>query len=247
MKNQNIKDSIRFPMFETGVTEFPYATHGGTIFLVNLDNIVYALTARHIAAEGKPEEFDWKELVVTNKKFGDMVSGIKNMYKLSKFKGHAIGSDIGDIIIFELSEKPGFFHDTAFIVSEGTFVQSKMGDDVVIFGALKEKSRIEEEIKPVYCELQMKDAGTYGADLVLRRAIAKFDNPEVDDVTGISGAPVLNLKENKLSGMVLRAGIIDSFCQLYYLDIFDIMQILLGIKSDNLDISYKKSVLKKID
>ena len=44
---QDFRTSVRFPIFETGYVEWPYATNGGTLFLLTFRGRVFGLTCRH--------------------------------------------------------------------------------------------------------------------------------------------------------------------------------------------------------
>ena len=57
---QDFRTSVRFPIFETGYEEWPYATNGGTLFLVTFRGRVVGLTCRHVL-----HGFDWRQLRIT--------------------------------------------------------------------------------------------------------------------------------------------------------------------------------------
>lgn len=44
---QDIRKSVRPIVFETGYTDWPYATHGGTAFIVRFGRRYWGLTCKH--------------------------------------------------------------------------------------------------------------------------------------------------------------------------------------------------------
>jgi hypothetical protein len=114
-----------------------------------------------------------------------------------------------------------------------------------VAAALKTKSEITEDtIAPIYCLLEMADDTPSSNDPTLRRAIGKFDNPEFTDVLGLSGSPVFNVTQRALCGMVVRGAMNADVCTLWYVDMFDIAQLLATIYEDRAETYYRKQVTK---
>jgi hypothetical protein len=88
---------------------------------------------------------------------------------------------------------------------------------------------LTSNITPVFCLLEFTDVGTSINDPTLRHAIAEFEKPEFNSVTGLSGAPVYNRRGNALCGMAVRGSISNGSCQLWYVDLFDMMQLLKAV------------------
>lgn len=93
---QDFRTSVRFPIFETGYAEWPYATNGGTLFLVMFRGRVFGLTCRHVL-----DGFEWPRLRVTEAKFGKMFAPIQGLVYPSAPKGEAVDTDILDIAVVE--------------------------------------------------------------------------------------------------------------------------------------------------
>jgi hypothetical protein len=55
--------SVRAVLFATGFDEHPYATHGGTLFVVSFKGMLFGITARHVFGE-----FPHEALLVTQEK-----------------------------------------------------------------------------------------------------------------------------------------------------------------------------------
>jgi hypothetical protein len=71
---QDIRKSVRAVVFETGDEAWPYATHGGTAFIVRLVNLFWGLTCKHVV-----QDFEWKQPALTDKKFGKMIAGMRSI------------------------------------------------------------------------------------------------------------------------------------------------------------------------
>jgi len=238
---QDVRNALRLPLFQNENEEWPYTTHGGTIFLVNFRGRIFGITCRHILGD-----FRWNQLHVTDEQFGRQLAHLKAIFYPSNPREHATESDLLDLAILEFPERfcSDFFHDSAYILDENTFCTSKPGEEIAVFGVLNEKTVIDgTNISAVYSALQFQDAGPYKADVTLRHAISKFDQPDFTELSGISGAPVFNVPQNALCGMVVRATLSDTFdANLYYLDISDICQVLTASVDNTSDLFYLKTV-----
>lgn len=239
---QDFRDAVRFVFFDTGLDEWQYATHGGTMFVVRFGSSHYALTCKHVL-----QDFDWRQLVVTNEKGGTKIAGLKAVFYPSQPKEAAVDSDILDVAVIQFSDDigPEYFNDRAYVLDPGTTATSRHGDVVHVAGALKSPSAItEDKIAPIYCLLELADNTSSSTDPTLRSAFGKFNSPEFSDVLGLSGSPVFNVTREALCGMVVRGGMSDDECILRYIDIFDIMQLLRAIENGLTETHYKKTVMK---
>jgi Trypsin-like peptidase domain len=239
---QDFRDAVRFVFFDTGLAEWQYATHGGTMFVVRFGGSHYALTCKHVL-----KDFDWRQLVVTNEKGGTKIAGLKAVFYPSQPKEAAVDSDILDVAVIQFSHDigPDYFNDCAYVLDAKTVATSRTGDVVHVAGALKSQSAIsEDKIAPIYCLLELADNTLSSADPTLRSAIGKYKNPEFSDVVGLSGSPVFNVTKEALCGMVVRGGMSNDECTLRYIDIFDIMQLLGAIDKGLTETHYKKTVVK---
>jgi hypothetical protein len=238
---QNIKSCARFVMFRTGHPDFEYATHGGTLFLVNFRNRIIGLTCEHVRGD-----FTWNNLAITERRFGQFFAGISAVYRTSQHVEAAVGTDLSDLAVIRFSAyvNPEFFVDPAYTLDEDTCGTSEVGDRIYAYGALKELSQIRDTtIAPVFCELELRDAGHFAGDITLRTAQAQFLRPEFNSVAGMSGSLVFNATRNVLCGMVVRGGLNGDQCILRYIDIYDIMQMLRAISDGRSETNYFRTLI----
>lgn len=242
---QDFREATRFVMFDTGLPEWQYATHGGTLFVVVFRGTAYALTCGHIR-----KDFEWKQLVVTDTRHGRAIAGLSAIFHASSPKGAAIDTDILDVVAIRFSDEvaPAFFADTAYLLDEGTVGTSRPGDTLHVSGVLKELSHIgETSISPRFCLLEMQDDTGISHDPTLRSASGQFAEPEFTSVTGLSGAPVFNVTGSRLAGMIARATLQGGLCKMRYIDIVDILQLLSAAHDGRVDTFYTKTVLRQTD
>lgn len=240
LTNRDIRTSVRFVFFDTGIPEWQYATEGGTAFVIAYKGRVCALTAKHVR-----KGFRWDQLIITDRKHGKFVAPIRAVYYPSEPEGGALGGDVVDVALIDFQSDAGadFFGDEPYIVDANTVGTSQMGDPLIVTGALKAPSLIDEKlIRPVFCALEFQDSGISSEDPVLRCAISQFDQPQFSSLTGLSGAPVFNTRTKKLAGMAVRGGLQAGHAKLHYIDIFDIMQMIDGILLGKTKVSYAKKV-----
>lgn len=242
---QDFRDSVRFVMFDSGMDAWRYATHGGTAFVVNYRGRCFGASARHVLGD-----FDWRQLAITDEKFGRVRAGLKAMYYPSNPSEGAVASDVLDIVVIEFSDdvNPEFFRDAAYVLDPGTIATSRLGDALNVNGNLKESTVIDDtRIAPTFGLLEFLDDGPTEFDPTLRKAIARFENPEFTSLTGMSGAPVFNTSTNRLCGVVIRGGVTEGDpatydATIYYLDFFDVMKALEGVDNGSLDARYNKPI-----
>jgi len=239
---QDFRTSVRFPIFETGYAEWPYATNGGTLFLVMFRGRVFGLTCRHVL-----DGFDWQRLRVTEAKFGKMFAPIRGLVHPSAPKGEAVDTDILDIAVVEFAPEvtPTFFPDPPYVLDAGTCGTANVGDVLYVNGALKEKSDLSEmPITPVFCLLELADMGAASADPSLRKAHAGFASPQFTEITGLSGSPVFDMTSNKLVGMAVRGTLAAKTCTLWYIDMFDILTLVTAVAEGREATNYTKVVTR---
>lgn len=239
---QDFRTAARFVFFDTGDEQWQYATHGGTMFVVLYKGGPYGLTCRHVL-----KDFDWHQLLVTDQRQGKQIAGLRSVAYPSQPTDAAIDTDLLDVAVIQFSDDVGaaFFKDAAYILDEKTMATSKLSDTLHVAGALKTKSEITEDtIAPIYCLLEIADDTPSSNDPTLRRAIGKFDKPEFTDVLGLSGSPVFNVTQCALCGMVVRGAMNADVCTLWYVDMFDIAQLLAAIYEDRAETYYRKQVTR---
>ncbi len=238
---QNIAEAIRPIFFTTDYEEYAYATHGGTLFLVEYEGRLYGLTCQHVFGDFARDRL----FVVQDKlgKKGTPPAKIASFYNPSAPERGAIETDIVDLCVIEFAEEvtPAFFGSAAYVIRDETVATAVNGHSLLVAGVLKDKTTIlNPDIAIGYCRLQYIDVGPYKPDPFLRNAVAEFDNTEITDITGISGSPVFDMTQEKLCGMVVRGGIKDRRCSILYLDIGDIVQTLKAIRAGTLKTFYNK-------
>lgn len=240
--SQDIKNSVRFVIYETGFTGWEYATHGGTLFIVSFKGRIYGVTCRHVF-----KDFDIKSLVVTNERLGRLVAGYNAIFFPTHPTHEAKDSDIVDIAVIRFNDdcQSEFFKNTAYVIDSKTVGSSTDNDRIIIEGTLKSESLIDEStIKAQYCSLEINDCGFSKSDPVLRNGIGQFNNEiGFSDIIGISGSPVFNRTKNILSGMVTRGCLNkNKECQIWYIDFFDILKVLEAIHEGKENAFYLKKV-----
>jgi hypothetical protein len=241
---QDIRDAVRAVLFETGFEGWDYTTHGGTLFVVNYACRVYGVTCAHVL-----KDFNWNQLVVTERKIGTKMAGLKAVGYPSSPRDAAVGTDILDVAVIEFADEvgPDFFGDTAYIIDEKTTRTSSIGDNLQVAGVLKTGTKIEDRaIAPQFCLLEFSDQGALSEDPTLRQAFGKYKAPEFGDIVGISGAPVFNVTANALCGMVVRGGMQGDTCTISYIDIFDILKLIQAIHAQQSETYYRKTVVKMV-
>jgi hypothetical protein len=100
-RSQQIADAVRPVFFQTDFEEFLYATHGGTSFIVKYRGRTYALTCHHVFGD-----FRHGSLFITqekNAKKGSKPAPVKTFCYPSSPRDEAVGSDLTDICVIELS------------------------------------------------------------------------------------------------------------------------------------------------
>lgn len=236
---QDFRDAVRFAFFETKWPGWPYGTHGGTVFVVNYRGKCYGLTAGHVR-----QDFDWSQLIVTEKKVGTKRAPLRGIYYPSSPRDEAIGSDILDIVVLEFIEPITceFFEGSAYIIDSKTVASSADGHSLLVSGNLKEQTDLTEDIAPGYGLLQFTDTGLSGSDKTLRQATAQYRERRFESIVGLSGAPVYDQTANALGGMVVRAGPMADLWRIHFVDIFDIMQLLDAVHSGKLETYYRKTI-----
>jgi hypothetical protein len=99
---QDIRDAVRAVLFETGFEGWEYATHGGTLFVVNYQGKVYGVTCAHVL-----KDFNWNQLVVTDRKTGTGIAGLKTVCYPSSPRDAAVDADILDVAVIEFADDIG--------------------------------------------------------------------------------------------------------------------------------------------
>ncbi len=235
---QDFRTATRFAFFVTGSEEWPFATHGGTVFVVLYRGKPYGLTCRHVFGT-----FNWSQLVVTAEQHGGGVVGLSQIAYASEPRNGAIDTDVLDVavVLFADDVDAAVFKDTAYLIDEKTVTTSQSGDTLRVHGALKTHSAISEtEIAPKFCLLELVDDTSFSHDPTLRRGFGVFDQPVFADVVGLSGSPVFNATRSALCGLVVRGAMRENICTLWYIDMFDVCKLLEAVHAGHAASDYQK-------
>lgn len=244
---QSLKEACRWVCFETPVEGWEVATNGGTLFIVACDGIPYGLTARH-----NLHTYAWGHLIVTSSRKSNRLAGIRAVSYVGKATGHAEGSDLTDLAIVQFSPDvtAEFFDGSIYDLDEGDLCVSRFDDDLTIYGALSQDSRIGDKVvSATFAELGFRDNGPSFYDpAVLRSARGQWLESRVACLAGISGCPIFNTTQPGLCGMVLRGGIHPEtgIATIHYLGIDDIARILHSVHEGNPTGFYHKTVAHPI-
>ena len=234
---KEIADSVRFVCFETHLEDFRLATNGGTAFVVRYKGTPFGITCRHVL-----NGFDIDDLVITDARFGQKVAGVSGMYYPGNLKDDFEASDLDDVCVIAFHRQDGNFFDCAYDLDRLTAATSEPANRLIATGFLKQKSSINPpHLFAGLCFLQFTDAGVAPFDHALRRGLATYSNPDFASISGMSGAPVYNLSNNALCGMLTRGGLqSDGACTVYFIDVFDIIQFLDAVSAGSDKVSYLK-------
>ena len=241
---QDFAAATRMVLFDSGMKEWQYATHGGTLFIVIYRGKPYAVTCRHVL-----QDFNWHQLVVTDTRNGRAIAGLKSVAYPSQPREAATDTDLLDVTVIEFSDDidASFFKDKAYVLDSATSCTARLGDTLHVAGALKEKTNIDEAtINTGYCRLELQDDTPPSADVTLRRAAGKFRMPEFSEITGLSGSPIFDVSTNALCGMVVRGTMQDDTCSLWYVDVYDICQLISAVHNDRSETYYRKTMTRLV-
>ncbi|MEP9350272.1 hypothetical protein [Xanthobacter sp. KR7-225] len=192
------------------------------------------------------KDFNWSQIAITNRRGGRWLAGVDAVILASNPQAYAVDSEILDVAVLELSDNEGisFFSDNLYVIDGNTVCRSQFGDALSIYGSLKRNSFFSNDaMLPTYVSIYGVDFPESSHDLTLRCARANVNNPEIVDLIGLSGSPVYNLSRSGLSGMVVRAGIKDCIATFWYIDIYDIMQLLCAAHRGESALKYNKGVI----
>jgi hypothetical protein len=237
-----ISASVRAVLFATEFDEHPYATHGGTLLVVSFQGKLFGITCRHVFGD-----FPVEGLLVSQEKLGKKGSrfaAIQGIRYPSAPRRDAMGTDITDLCVVEFCSEvtPDFFFGTAFPIDDEHAATANPGDELTVFGMLKNATSIDgHDISVSWWRLSFIDTG-HSSDPTLRQAMAVYEPPQFDSVIGLSGAPVFNEVSHMLCGMFVRGGIEGNVCTIRYIDVFDIIRLLEAVVAGHEDTDYNKRV-----
>jgi hypothetical protein len=242
--NLDVSASVRAVLFATEFDVHPYATNGGTLFVVSFEGKLFGITCRHVFGD-----FPAEALLVTQEKHGKKGSrfaAIQGLRYPSAPRREAVDTDITDLCVVEFSSDvpPDFFFGTEFPIDGEHAATANGGDALTVFGMLKNPTSIDgHDIAVHWYRLEFVDNG-HSSDPTLRLAVAVYDAPQFDNLTGLSGAPVFNEVSRKLCGMVVRGGMQGDACTIHYIDIFDIIRLLEAVVAGQEGTDYHKELAR---
>jgi hypothetical protein len=230
------REAVRFVMFHTNVQEYPYATNGGTAFLIQFRRRIFAITCQHVV-----QGFHVKDLIITDRRDGTKSAASCGIAAPSSRSGAAQGSDINDLCLVSFRQDcdANFFDNSAFALNKNTWKSSEPARQLAAVGFLKDNSKIVEPgIYAGFCVMQFTDSGTYGPDPMLRQGLATYLDPNFDRITGMSGAPVFNRDNGCYAGMLVRGGLSGQNCRVLFIDAAHIYRFIKAVYSNNSSLSY---------
>ena len=233
---KRLPKSVRFVCFETHlkISALPQTAEPLSLFDTKER---HCDTCRHVL-----NGFIIDNLVITDTRFGQKVAGVRGMYYPRNLNGDVEDSDLDDICVIAFHKHDGDFFGCAYDLDRLPAATSEPANRLIVTGFLKQKSSINPpHIFAGLCFLQFTDAGVAAFDYALRRGLATYSNPDFANISGMSGAPVYNLNNRAMCGMVARGGLqSDGACTIYFIDIFDIMQFLDAVSAGSDKVSYIK-------
>lgn len=235
-----LKASTRMVLFETGYEGWEYSTNGGTVFLVAYEGKPYAITARHVA-----HTYDWKTLCVMDRKSGSEIAGLKAVSFANGLFGDAEGTDFGDVVVVEFSPDidSAFFGGDIYPLDETTTSRADTGDALLAYCVPKEKTEIKDGvIRPTFAALGFVDDGPHAHDAFLRTCFARWAEPGLTSLSGLSGSPVFNSTKGVLCGVMVRGGIQGRDATGKYLDIDDVLRLVRCVHQGETATNYTKTV-----
>ncbi|HRO02467.1 MAG TPA: trypsin-like peptidase domain-containing protein [Terricaulis sp.] len=239
MIRQDFTEAARFAFFASDYPGIPFWTPGGTAFLVSYRSSPYLVTCAHVLDHGCGSD-----LVVTSSKYGNSGVAPCRAHRVHDLDGGQLDMDMSDVAVLAFGDG-ATFGDTAYIVDPETVGTSELDDHLLVHGCLNEHSRISEtEITPSFRTFEFSDVGATSNDPFIRQASARYSDADFTSLAGLSGSPVFNQTQTRLCGMVVRGGGGDPW-HIRYVDIFDVMKLLEAVHSDELRITYSKTVKRR--
>ncbi|MEY9527356.1 hypothetical protein ABIF70_008497 [Bradyrhizobium japonicum] len=229
--------AVRIIQFQTEYEEYPHATHGGTLFIVRYRGRPYGVTCKHVFGD-----FDPNMLHITARTqpmVGRLSARLQNLGYAVNLGGVAANSDFADLCVIEFADDltPDFFEGSEYQIDGNGARTSSVGHDLFAIGVSKDKTRLLPGGNIALCLLPLRDRGQTN-DPLLRRASARYEGAAFQAITGMSGAPVFDLTAGALCGMVMRGTFRDGVCEVYYADIFDIIQCVEAVRARTLRSNY---------
>lgn len=238
---QALKDACRWICFFTPVKGHEVATYGGTAIVIIYDGKPYAITARHNA-----HSFNWGDVIITKDRTSNKNASIRAISYPGRGLGHAEGSDLTDIVFiqFDAEVTVEFFEGAVYDLDRMPVCVSRPDDDLVVYGALSDQSAIDGmNIFTQFAELGFVDIGPHSHDVVLRSAKGQWLNSRVTHLAGLSGAPVYNISQDGLCGMMVRGSLSKGgVATVHYIDIADIARVLNSVNEGQMAGFYRKTV-----
>lgn len=217
---QNLFSATRAVLFNTNISEYPLATHGGTMLIIRFGEKIFAITALHVFGDDKYNRFDSRDLWIgcTHEgKLGPLLRtvSILQFENLPDDNEDSLGY-LRDIAIIELeSEEPRV---DAFIWDQSSVADVDQGDEITVVGYIKLHSDIHfvnnaaiAVTQPAFIQGFVDPHPDSNETWIRATSDLKAERREtferqVGNGIGLSGAPVYNETKNGLCGFVVRAG-----------------------------------------
>ena len=230
-----ISKAIRPVFFQNASEEWPYSTHGGTMFLVSYKKKCYGLTCKHVLSG-----FDPSQLFVARDSLPKQGTPPAPVSEFAYIDGEGEIADVA-IIIFKDEINNELFDYSAYRFRYATIGSSNTAHKLHVYGFLKDKTTINYDTKAIiggFCDLEVRDIGAVSNDYYLRYATATYVNHGFERITGVSGAAIFDETANKLCGMAVRGGLDNGIVKLWYVDISHIFRALEAVHEPRNRVSY---------
>lgn len=234
--------SVRFPLFFTGIEDYPFATNVGAVFLVKVGKTPIAILPKHIL-----KTFHLRDLRITSSLTVFNSVGVEDAYQFNGYKEATRATDIEDILVAFFPEfvTPSDF-ETIFPFEFMDAAPVQDGDEVVTYGFNRDNSILtKEEVRIHQVVVEAIVTPKKSADFTLRECVGTFNlEPEGDklkSVTGLSGSPVFNRRSGLCCGLTTRGGITENGeIILRFVESFDLIRIINAAVSGADFVEYEK-------
>jgi|GEM_PF-4894498 len=232
---------VRPALFQTELSDFPVATHGGVITLIEYRNQLFGVTCQHVISD-----FQYKDVVITTHRNGGEKLRTVGGYFPTRPIDDAIESDLLDLVIFRISKDvdSSKFQDPPVQLGEAELFYIKDQALLRAYGTLKDQtSFMPDESCITFFELQVQYQRKKLLHGILHLASMKPQSAALKNLHGMSGGPIFHEESQQLCGLVLRGGITsENQYRLWFIDIHDVREMLKAGLNPNKIHHYNKLV-----
>lgn len=221
-----LRAATRPLLFDTGNLDFPVASHGGTVFLVEFSQRVYALALQHCFGD-----FSWKQMLLAKGIVSGPTAELRSLFKLTKAVDHAVDSDLLDLVAIEFADtfNTNWFDDEPFVLAPEEVEDCSTGTYVYVRGFPAQLSAFAATKADVAAaSFVLRVVRDRSSDIALRTATANLPSKLFSNLSGLSGSPVVS-ERGKLCGIVVRGGIdAEGDIRIHFVEFSDVLQFLVS-------------------